>query len=356
MKKYDRQTRLPEVGEEGQRQLARASVLCVGAGGLGSSALLYLAAAGVGHIGIIDFDNVDESNLQRQIIFDARSGGRKKTSAAEERLLALNPDTHVTTYDARLDSRNAGKIFPNYDVIIDGTDNFTAKFLINDAARKYSKPWVYGAIQGYDGQVAVFDTSGPCYRCLYPAPPKAAIANCAENGVLGPVAGMIGTAQALQTLLLLLGHEKFSPLRGKLWLIDCMSMATRELHIPRAKNCKICGIAPESIVLENETAAACAAVPQVSPEQARKLARAVFIDVRESPELAAGMIPNALHLPLSALRAGLAEKPQLAADTPVVLYCQRGQRSLAAAPIVQDMGFTAVLSLAGGYGAWKKQP
>jgi molybdopterin/thiamine biosynthesis adenylyltransferase len=182
MNRYDRQIRLPEIGREGQDKLLKASVLCVGAGGLGSPALLYLAAAGVGRIGIIDFDRVDESNLQRQVLFDTEAVGKPKALEAARRLKALNPTIQIESYDEELNAENAARLFPQYDVIIDGTDNFETKFLINDAAVKFGKPWIYGAIQGFDGQASVFNfKGGTCYRCLYPEKPKGRIMNCAEG-------------------------------------------------------------------------------------------------------------------------------------------------------------------------------
>ena len=242
MNRYDRQIRLPEIRQEGQDKLLKVSVLCVGAGGLGSPALLYLAAAGVGQIGIVDFDRVDESNLQRQILFDTEAVGKPKVLEAARRLKALNPTIHIESYDEELNTRNAARLFPQYDVIIDGTDNFETKFLINDAAVKFGKPWVYGAIQGFDGQASVFNyKGGPCYRCLYPEKPKGRIMNCAEGGVIGAVAGLIGVTQALQAIQIISGHENFEPLSGRLMTLDTRTMHTRILALKKNPECAACG-------------------------------------------------------------------------------------------------------------------
>lgn len=241
MDRYARQIVLDEIGEDGQEKLLRAKVLCVGAGGLGSSILLYLAAAGVGTIGVADFDNVEECNLQRQILYDTNQIGSNKASNAKKRLKELNPNITVNIYPNGLTDKNVEELFTAYDIIIDGTDNFETKFLINDAGVKFKKPVIYGAIQGFEGQVSVFDSNlGACYRCLYPESLKHLSVNCEQGGVIGTVAGIIGTVQAMQAIMLIIAHESFEPLIGKLWIIDAKTMQTRLLDIPKDQNCPIC--------------------------------------------------------------------------------------------------------------------
>lgn len=349
--RYIRQTVLPEIGPEGQQKLLRSSVLCIGAGGLGSPALLYLAAAGVGRIGIADFDAVDESNLQRQILFTSDSVGKSKTSQAKERLQSFNPAIKIETYEGGLNAQNAPDLFQSYDVIIDGTDNFETKFLINDAAVKYGKPWVYGAIQGFDGQASVFNAqSGPCYRCLYPAPPKGHIANCAEAGVIGAVAGLVGVTQALQAIQLITGHKSFEPLIGRLWTLDARTMRTHTLTLPKNSDCPVCGRNKEDIVLRYK-APVCRFIPEISPDQARKKTDGILIDVREREEWARGNIEGAQHWPLSQALEGII--PDFPQDKKIILYCQKGIRSLQAAQILKEKGFLDVYNLTGGYDAWR---
>jgi adenylyltransferase/sulfurtransferase len=221
--RYSRKICLPEIGLEGQKKISNASILCVGAGGLGSPALLYLAAAGVGRIGIADFDRVDASNLQRQIIFTEKDITYQKTECAARHVHEKNSEITIETHPEGLNAENAEKLFERYDLVLDGTDNFEAKYLINDAAVKFGKPMMYGAIQRFDGQASVFDArKGPCYRCLFPHPPKAQIMNCAEAGVIGAVAGLVGITQAMQAIQVIIGHADFEPLIGKLWTIDAI--------------------------------------------------------------------------------------------------------------------------------------
>ena len=232
--RYKRHLVLPEIGNEGQEKISRASVLCIGAGGLGCPALLYLAAAGVGRIGIVDFDKVDETNLQRQVLFTTDDLNRNKAEVAKERLSKLNPDIEINAVPEELDNKNAEGLFSGYDIIIDGSDNFETKFLINDVAVKTGKPFIYGSILGFDGQVSVFNyNDGPCYRCLFPQAPEGHIPNCAEAGVIGAVAGIIGTTQVMEAIKITVGHESFEPLSGKLWTIDLHTMENRLLQLPQ---------------------------------------------------------------------------------------------------------------------------
>lgn len=350
MTRYKRQITLPEIGEAGQEMLLDAHVLCVGAGGLGSPALLYLAAAGVGHIGIAEFDSVDESNLQRQVLFTRDDVGQPKATQAKEKLQALNPDIDITLHEEGLNADNAPSLFQKYDIILDGTDNFETKFLINDAAVKFGKPWVYGAIQGFDGQASVFNAKGgPCYRCLYPEKPKAHIANCAEAGVIGAVAGLVGVTQALQAIQLITGHESFEPLIGRLWTLDTKTMETRILTLPKNPDCSVCGQEKQSITLQYSSPT-CGFVPELSVEQVRTKAEGIFVDVRELEEWEGGAIAGAQHWPLSKALEGII--PDLPQNKEIILYCQKGVRSIQAAHILKAQGYLDVYSLSGGYLAW----
>jgi molybdopterin/thiamine biosynthesis adenylyltransferase/rhodanese-related sulfurtransferase len=349
-RRYVRQIGLPEIGPEGQDRLLNASVLCVGAGGLGSPALLYLAAAGVGRIGIIDFDRIDETNLQRQVLFSTDMVGQPKAQEAAQRIRQLNPDIQVEYYDAELDVESASRLFPIYDVILDGTDNFETKFLINDAAVKFGKPWIYGAIQGFDGQVSVFnDRGGPCYRCFQPEKPRAAVMNCAEAGVIGAIAGIIGVTQALQAIQLITRHQNFDPLVGKIWMLDARTMQTKKLSLRRNAYCLACSQDPEHIVLECAPFV-CDVITEISASQLKGNNSCSLIDVRENEEWLRGHIEGATLWPLSKLMAG--DIPHIPKSAEIVLYCQKGLRSLQAARVLKQNGFTSVMSLAGGYSCW----
>lgn len=350
--RYSRQIVLPEIGVEGQEKLSRASVLCIGAGGLGCPALLYLAAAGVGRIGIVDYDTVDETNLQRQILFTMEQVGRNKAEAAKERLQALNPDIEIETYPFELTDKNAEELFQSYDIIIDGTDNFAAKFLINDAAVKCGKPFIYGSILGFDGQLSVFGApSGPCYRCLFPETPKGYVANCAEAGVIGAVAGIIGTAQTMEAIKVIVGHASFRSLSGKLWAIDLRTMENRLLSLSKNPDCPVCSKPRKDITLQYSSPV-CGFISEVTPQQVRENEAALIIDVREHEEWDTGHIKNARHIPLSALAQG--DIPDLPTDCEIILHCQKGKRGLQAAEILRAQGYLNVSNMAGGYEAWLK--
>lgn len=348
--RYDRQTVLPEIGLEGQDKISAASILCIGAGGLGCPALLYLAAAGVGRIGIVDFDAVDETNLQRQILFTMKQRGQNKAEAAKERLSALNPEIKIQSFAEELTDLNAPYLFSNYDIIIDGTDNFAAKFLINDTAFKTGKPFIYGSISGFDGQVSVFGMpGGPCYRCLFPEAPKTHIPNCAEAGVIGAVAGIIGTTQAMEALKIIVGHESFQPLSGKLWTIDMRSMENKLLSLPQNPDCPVCSKNKEEIILEYSSPI-CGIIPEVTAKQTQCNKDALIIDVREIDEWNAGHIEGAQHIALSTLIQGYT--PELPEASDIILYCQVGQRSLQAAQILKSKGYFNVRNMIGGYEEW----
>lgn len=348
--RYARQIILPEIGSEGQRKLSGAAVLCVGAGGLGCPALLYLAAAGIGRIGIIDFDTVDETNLQRQILFTVAQIGQNKAEAAKARLQELNLQITIESYPAALTDKNAEELFHHYDIIIDGTDNFAAKFLINDAAVKCNKTYIYGSILGFDGQLSVFNApNGPCYRCLFPETPTGYVPNCAEAGVIGAMAGFLGTAQAMEVIKLIVGHENFHPLVGKLWTLDARTMESRILSLPKNPACPVCTKGKNEIMLKY-TSPVCGTISEVTPRQARENKAALVLDVREKEEWDAGHIDHAQLVPLSALAQG--HIPDIPRDSEIIIYCQKGKRGLQAAHILQAYGYIDVCNMAGGYEAW----
>jgi len=357
--RYTRQTVLPEIGEDGQNALSRASVLCVGAGGLGSPALLYLAAAGVGHIAVIDFDSVERSNLQRQTLFTENDIGQSKAEAAADHLCALNPDIKITPYKERLSKENAESLFQSYDVIIDGSDNFDTKFLVNDAALKTGKPWVYASVLGFDGQLAVFNdrAEAPCYRCLFAEKPREAVPDCAQAGVIGALVGIIGSAQALEAIKLILCHPDLPPLSGKLWQINGKTMQPRIFCLPKDDSCPACSIAPEEITLpqtQDETQdIVCETVRDISVSEAESLSGALWVDVREQDEWDSGYIEGALHAPLSALLQG--ECPSLPKNQDIVFYCRSGQRSKTAGQIFFSKGHRKIFNLSGGILAWQSR-
>lgn len=352
--RYHRQEILAEIGIAGQEKLAAARVLVVGAGGLGCPVLHYLAGAGIGTLGIIDPDTIDISNLQRQILYTTADAGKPKAVVAAERLLQLNPDIKVNAYAEELTAQNVLGLFGDYDVIVDGTDNFTAKFLINDAAVKTAKPVVYGAIQSFDGQVAIFDAArGACYRCLHPEPPQGMILNCAEAGVIGALAGIIGTVQAMEVIKLIVAHDTFQPLIGRLWMMDTRSMQTRTLHIPKQSNCPVCARPPQEIILQNYSSVCSAVmVKEIDCTEMKLMADSVMIDVRERHEWEAGHIEGATHLPLSLLRHNLNSFTPPNDGKTCIIYCQKGGRSKQAAEMLLRAGFNNIRSLKGGYEAF----
>jgi len=351
---YKRQVALPEIGLKGQEKLSTARILIIGAGGLGCPVLLYLAGAGIGTIGIVDYDKVEASNLQRQILFTAHDVGQSKAETAKKRICALNPSITVHAHNEELTEKNVVGLFTGYDVIIDGTDNFAAKFLINDASVKLGKPVIYSAIQGFEAQISVFNyMNGPCYRCLHPQPPQAHIMNCAENGVIGAVAGIAGTIQAIEAIKIIVKDTSFKSLSGKLMMIDARTMETNTVTIPKRDDCCTCNQEADNIALQYASPVCSAIqVKEITCAEAANM-NAAFIDVRERAEWDAGHIEGAQLLPLSALR----EKPNLfeshATKRPCIIYCQRGARSLIATEILLKAGFTDLYSMSGGYDAWR---
>ncbi|MEM4297290.1 MAG: molybdopterin-synthase adenylyltransferase MoeB, partial [Nitrososphaerota archaeon] len=330
IRRYGRHLIIPDVGLEGQKRLKAASVLVIGAGGLGSPLSLYLAAAGVGRIGLVDFDVVDESNLQRQVIYTAKDVKRSKLEVAKERLTALNPHIEVETYETRLTSENAMDILGDYDVIVDGTDNFPTRYLVNDACVFLKKPNVYGSIFRFDGQVSVFDAQrGPCYRCLYPEPPPPGLVpSCAEGGVLGVVPGIIGTLQANEVIKIILGIGQ--PLLGRLLLFDALQMTFRELRVRKDPNCVVCGENPKvRELIDYEAFCGVGVAPQhldssmhITPEELKaKLDRGenvVLVDVREEVEYEICHLENAQLIPLSKLPEHV---NRLSLVDEIVTYC-----------------------------------
>lgn len=370
--RYARHLALPDVGFEGQQRLKSAKVLCVGAGGLGSPLAMYLAAAGVGKIGIVDFDVVDESNLQRQILHGTSDVGRPKLDSAQERLREVNPHVEVVLHRARLSSENALEIFEGYDVVVDGTDNFPTRYLVNDACVLLGIPNVYGSVFRWEGQLSVFATEdGPCYRCLFrEPPPPGLVPNCAEGGVLGALPGLIGSAQAMETIKLLLGVGR--PMIGRLQIFDALDMEWREVALRRNPSCPVCGDNPtqrELIDYEVFCGVAPAADPapgagtqgdveQVSVDEARSRLQSdappFLLDVREPWEWAVGSLGEhgARLVPLAELGERIDEVP---ADRPVLVYCRGGGRSTRAAAQLVAAGRADVSSMQGGLRAWSAE-
>jgi len=362
LQRYSRHLLLPEVGLEGQRRLKAGRVLLVGAGGLGSPLGLYLAAAGVGHVGLVDFDVVDVTNLQRQVLHGTRDVGRSKLDSARDRLLDINPHVDLETYDTRLTSDNALEIVREYDVVVDGTDNFPTRYLVNDACVLTGRPNVYGSIFRFEGQASVFATAdGPCYRCLFrEPPPPGLVPSCAEGGVLGVLPGLIGTIQATETLKILLGIG--TTLAGRLLLVDALRMQFRTLKLQRDPACPACGTRTLRELIDYEDFCGLRAVhsgpgvPEVTPAELvawRARGDAIdLVDVREPGEWALGHLSGARHVPLGAVSSALGT---FARDRTTVLYCKGGTRSAQAARILQDDGFTNVWSLTGGILRWRTE-
>ncbi|HTV14300.1 MAG TPA: molybdopterin-synthase adenylyltransferase MoeB [Acidobacteriaceae bacterium] len=365
--RYSRHLILPEVGMEGQQKLKAAKVLCVGTGGLGSPLAFYLAAAGIGTLGLVDFDVVDESNLQRQIIHSTKDVGRPKIVSATEKLTALNPYMNVVQHETMLTSANALEIIRQYDVIADGTDNFPTRYLVNDACVLTGKPNAYGSIFRFEGQASVFATEeGPCYRCLYPEPPPPGLVpSCAEGGVLGILPGLVGVIQATEAIKLILG--KGEPLIGRLLLVNALDMKFRELKLRKNPDCPVCGKNPTvtqlidynqfcGIMPEPKTPTAVVnGIPQVSVKELKRRRDAgenVFVlDVREPFEYQIAQIGGTL-IPLGELPQRIGE---LNPQQEIICQCKSGGRSQRAAEFLAKSGFTNVSNLAGGITAWSNE-
>ena len=359
--RYSRHLIMPEVGMEGQQKLKAARVLCIGAGGLGSPLALYLAAAGIGTLGIVDFDVVDYTNLQRQIIHSTSDVGRKKLDSAAEKLKAINPFLSLRTFETRLSSDNALDLFCDFDIIADGTDNFPTRYLVNDACVLTGKPNVYGSIFRFEGQASVFATEeGPCYRCLYPEPPPPGLVpSCAEGGVLGILPGLVGVMQATEVIKLILG--KGEPLIGRLLLVDALGMKFRELKLRKNPDCPACGTHPtitklidynEFCGIRGEEKAVETTVPEIQVEDLKRRLDAgddlFVLDVREPHEYQICNI-NGYLIPLGDLPKRVHE---LDSSREIVAHCRSGVRSAKAVAFLRQAGFKKVHNLAGGILAW----
>jgi adenylyltransferase/sulfurtransferase len=367
IKRYSRHLIMPEMGMDAQRKLKAGSVLCIGAGGLGAPAAMYLAAAGIGRLGIVDFDVVDFSNLQRQIIHFTPDVGRTKLESAKSKVNAMNPHVQVETYETSLTSQNALELFSKYDVILDGTDNFPTRYLVNDACVLTGKPNAYGSIFRFEGQASVFGTKeGPCYRCLYPEPPPPGLVpSCAEGGVLGVLPGMIGIIQATEAIKLIVGIGE--PLIGRFLIYDALKMKFRELKLRKDPDCPVCGTHPTVTKLidyeqfcgihppaaEVQTAAAGANDRDITATELKRRLDAgddlFILDVREPNEYQINRIPGATLIPLGELPRRYQELPK---DREIVAHCKMGGRSAKAQDFLKSVGFNKVKNLKGGILEW----
>jgi sulfur-carrier protein adenylyltransferase/sulfurtransferase len=366
IKRYSRHLIMPEIGMDGQRRIKAGSVLCIGAGGLGSPAAMYLAAAGVGRIGIVDFDVVDYSNLQRQLLHTTPDVGLSKLQSAKNKINALNPHVQVETFEEALSSDNAMRLFKGYDVILDGTDNFPTRYLVNDACVLMGIPNAYGSIFRFEGQASVFATKdGPCYRCLYPEPPPPGLVpSCAEGGVLGVLPGVIGVIQATESIKLLTGVG--NPLIGRFLIYDALNMKFRELKLRKDPDCPVCGTHPTVTKLidydqfcgitpaaQDHSAGATVSATEITPVELKAKLDAgetpFILDVREPNEYQINKIPGSTLIPLGELPRRYQELPK---DRQIVAHCKMGGRSAKAQDYLKTVGFTDVLNLKGGILEW----
>ena len=362
--RYSRHLIMPEVGMDGQLKLKQARVLCIGTGGLGSPLALYLAAAGVGTLGIVDFDIVDMTNLQRQVIHGTGDVGRKKLDSAADRIASINPNVDVRKFETRLTSANALQLFRDFDIVVDGTDNFPTRYLVNDACVLTGKPNVYGSIFRFEGQASVFATqNGPCYRCLYPEPPPPGLVpSCAEGGVLGILPGLVGLIQATETIKLILGSGE--PLIGRLLLVDALAMRFRELKLRKNPECPVCGENPtvkqlidyeQFCGIRGEERPAAANMQDMTPEELKQRLDAgddlFVLDVREPHEFQICNLGGHL-IPLNDLPKRVSE---LDSSREIVVHCKMGGRSAKAVDFLRQSGFSKVHNLAGGINAWAER-
>ena len=367
VRRYSRHLIIPEVGMAGQKRLKNARVLCVGAGGLGSPALMYLAAAGVGTLGIVEYDTVDESNLQRQIIHGQSDVGRSKADSARDAVQEINPYTKVVLHEVRLDSSNAMEIFAQYDLIVDGTDNFATRYLVNDACVLLGKPYVWGSIYRFDGQASVFWAEyGPCYRCLYPEPPPPGmVPSCAEGGVLGVLCASIGSIQVNEAIKLLAGIGE--PLVGRLMIYDALEMAYRTVQVRKDPECAVCGKNPTVTELIDYEAF-CGTISQEAADAARDSTisvrdlKAMFdagqdfllVDVREPNEYEIVSIDGSVLVPKNEFLNGSALE-QMPQDRQIVVSCKTGARSAEVLAVLKGAGFSNSVHVGGGISAWVNQ-
>ena len=368
VRRYSRHLIIPDVAMAGQQRLMNAKVLCVGAGGLGSPALMYLAAAGVGTLGIVEFDTVDESNLQRQIIHGQSDIGKSKAQSAKAKIAEINPYVNVVTHESRLDNSNVMEIFSQYDIIVDGTDNFATRYLVNDACVLLKKPYVWGSIYRFDGQASVFWAEyGPCYRCLYPEPPPPGmVPSCAEGGVLGVLCATIGSIQTTEAIKVITGVG--DPMIGSLIIYDALEMSFRKIKVRKDPNCPLCSDNPTQTELLPDYEAFCGVLSDAAEvavkdstitvtELAAKIAgndNFYLVDVREPSEFEIVRIPGSHLIPKQGFLDGtvLATMPQ---DKPIVLHCKSGVRSAECLAILKGAGFSDATHVAGGVIAWAKQ-
>ena len=368
VRRYSRHLIIPDVAMAGQQRLMNAKVLCVGAGGLGSPALMYLAAAGVGTLGIVEFDTVDESNLQRQIIHGQSDIGKSKAQSAKAKIAEINPFVKVVTHEVRLDNSNVMEIFSQYDIIVDGTDNFATRYLVNDACVLLKKPYVWGSIYRFDGQASVFWAEyGPCYRCLYPEPPPPGmVPSCAEGGVLGVLCATIGSIQTTEAIKVITGVG--DPMIGSLIIYDALEMSFRKIKVRKDPNCPLCSEHPTQRELLPDYEAFCGVLSDAAEvavkdstitvtELAAKIAENdnfYLVDVREPSEFEIVRIPGSHLIPKQGFLDGtvLATLPQ---DKPIVLHCKSGVRSAECLAILKGAGFSDATHVAGGVIAWAKQ-
>jgi adenylyltransferase/sulfurtransferase len=368
VRRYSRHLIIPDEAMAGQQRLMNAKVLCVGAGGLGSPALMYLAAAGVGTIGIVEFDTVDESNLQRQIIHGQSDIGKSKAQSAKEKISEINPYVQVVTHEVRLDNSNVKEIFSQYDIIVDGTDNFATRYLVNDACVLLKKPYVWGSIYRFDGQASVFWAEyGPCYRCLYPEPPPPGmVPSCAEGGVLGVLCATIGSIQTTEAIKVITGVGE--PMIGSLMIYDALEMSFRKIKVRKDPNCPLCGDNPTQSDLLPDYEAFCGVISDAAEVAVKdstisvtELASKIgadddfyLVDVREPSEFEIVRIPGSHLIPKQGFLDGtvLATLPQ---DKPIILHCKSGVRSAECLAILKGAGFADATHVAGGVIAWAKQ-
>ena len=368
VRRYSRHLIIPDVAMAGQQRLMNAKVLCVGAGGLGSPALMYLAAAGVGTLGIVEFDTVDESNLQRQIIHGQSDIGKSKAISAKEKIAEINPNVNVVVHEVRLDTDNVMEIFSQYDLIVDGTDNFATRYLVNDACVLLKKPYVWGSIYRFDGQASVFWAEyGPCYRCLYPEPPPPGmVPSCAEGGVLGVLCASIGSIQTTEAIKLITGIGE--PLIGQLMIYDALEMSYRKIKVRKDPKCPLCSDKPTQTELLPDYEAFCGVLSDAAEVAVKdstisvtelkskidKKENFLLIDVREPSEYEIVKIPGSLLIPKQGFLDGsaLAGLPQ---DKPIILHCKSGVRSAECLAILKSAGFADATHVSGGVVAWAKQ-
>ena len=368
VRRYSRHLIIPDVAMAGQQRLMNAKVLCVGAGGLGSPALMYLAAAGVGTLGIVEFDTVDESNLQRQIIHGQSDIGKSKAISAKEKIAEINPNVNVVVHEVRIDTYNVMEIFSQYDLIVDGTDNFATRYLVNDACVLLKKPYVWGSIYRFDGQASVFWAEyGPCYRCLYPEPPPPGmVPSCAEGGVLGVLCASIGSIQTTEAIKLITGIGE--PLIGQLMIYDALEMSYRKIKVRKDPKCPLCSDKPTQTELLPDYEAFCGVLSDAAEVAVKdstisvtelkskidKKENFLLIDVREPSEYEIVKIPGSLLIPKQGFLDGsaLAGLPQ---DKPIILHCKSGVRSAECLAILKSAGFADATHVSGGVVAWAKQ-